>query len=112
MDSQWHASALESFLKEIKKYEYVICMGDFNATDAEQLKIKDEGFNLANVGNQGWFGTTAGSLTLDGRAGAPDKNIDNIITSKNIKIMNVDVPDNGLTSYDHLPVIADLIITW
>lgn len=109
---QWHTKALDIFLEEIKKYEYVICMGDFNATDQEQMRFREEGFNMANGGYQGWFSTAAGSLKLHGRAGAVDKNIDNIVTSSNIKIMNVSVPQTGLNDYDHLPVIADLIITW
>ncbi|MCK3685134.1 hypothetical protein [Maribellus sp. YY47] len=37
--------------------------------------------------------------------------IDNIITSKNIKIMNISAPYTGLNDYDHLPIIADIIIT-
>lgn len=109
---EWHTDALKAFLGEIQKYEYVICMGDFNATDEEQLKFREAGFNMANGGYQGWHGTTAGSLTLDGRAGGKDRNIDNIITSSNIKIMNVSVPYTGLNDHDHLPVIADLIVTW
>lgn len=109
---EWHKPALDAFIAEMKKYEYLICMGDMNATDAEQLLFREAGFNMANGGYQGWFGTAAGSLKLDGRAGGADKNIDNIITSKNIKIMNVSVPHTGLNDQDHLPVIADVIITW
>lgn len=109
---EWHSQALDTFLEEVKKYEYVICMGDFNATDAEQMRFREEGFNMANGGYQRWFGTAAGSLKLEGRAGGADKNIDNIITSKNIKIMNVSVPYTGLNDQDHLPVIADVVITW
>jgi endonuclease/exonuclease/phosphatase family metal-dependent hydrolase len=109
---EWHKPALDSFLAEMKKYEYLICMGDMNATDAEQLRFREEGFHMANGGHQGWFGTAAGSLKLDGRTGGADKNIDNIITSKNIKIMNVSVPHTGLNDQDHLPVMADVVIAW
>lgn len=109
---EWHTDALDAFLEEAQKYEYVIAMGDYNATDEEQMKFREAGFNMANGGYQGWHGTTAGSLTLDGRSGGKDRNIDNIITSSNIKIMNVSVPYTGLNDHDHLPVIADLIITW
>ena len=108
----WHAPALDSILMEMKKYEYLICFGDFNASDAEQLRFQEEGFNIANGGYQGWFGTANGSLRLSGLSGGPDKNIDNIMTSKNIKIMNISAPHTGLNDQDHLPVIADLIITW
>lgn len=107
-----HAPALDSLLVEMKKYEYLICMGDMNAKDAEQLRFKEEGFNIANGGYQGWFGTAAGSLRLAGHAGGADKNIDNIITTKNIKIMKVSAPHTGLNDQDHLPIIADLVITW
>lgn len=107
-----HAPALDSLLAEMKKYEYLICMGDMNAKDAEQLRFKEEGFNIANGGHQGWFGTAFGSLKLAGREAGADKNIDNIITTQNIKIMNVSAPQTGLNDQDHLPIIADLIITW
>lgn len=30
-------------------------MGDMNSSDEEQMKFIDEGFNIANGGNQGWF---------------------------------------------------------
>ncbi len=107
-----HAPALDSLLVEMKKYEYLICMGDMNANDAEQLRFKEEGFNIANGGYQGWFGTAVGSLRLTGHEGGANKNIDNIITTRNIKIMNVSAPKTGLNDQDHLPVMADLIITW
>ena len=109
---EWHTAALDALLAEMKKYEYVICFGDFNATDEEQLRFRDAGFNIANGGHQGWLGTAWGSLKLSGLRGAPDKNIDNIMTSPNIKIMNVSVPLTGLNDHDHLPVLADLVITW
>ena len=109
---EWHAAALDALLAEMKQYEYVICFGDFNATDEEQLRFRDAGFNLANGGHQGWFGTAWGSLTLSGLRGAPDKNIDNIMTSPNIKIMNVSAPRTCVNDQDHLPVFADLVITW
>lgn len=109
---EWHAAALDSLMATMQQYEYLICFGDFNATDDEQLRFKEAGFNLANGGHQGWFGTAAGSLKLTGRQGGPDKNIDNIMTTSNIKIMNVSAPYTGLNDHDHLPVLADLIITW
>ena len=42
----------------------------------------------------------------------PDRHIDNIITSENIKIMNINAPLSYLNDFDHLPIIADLIITF
>ena len=106
---EFHEQATNDMIAEMKKYEYLICMGDMNAFDATQLRFQTEGFNIANGGYQGWL-VTAPQNKASGR---PDgHHIDNIITSKNIKIMNVKAPDAGLSSLDHLPVIADLIFTW
>lgn len=107
-----HIAALEALIKELKKHEYFICMGDINALDAEQLNFQKEGFNIANGGNMGWFGTAGGQNLLAGRSGSPNSNIDNIITSKNIKIFNVSAPQTGLNDLDHLPILADLIVSW
>jgi endonuclease/exonuclease/phosphatase family metal-dependent hydrolase len=93
--------AVKDLITEMKKYEYLICMGDMNADDKTQLHYQEEGFNIANGGYEGWY-RTAGSIL----------HLDNIITSPNIKIMNVSAPETGLNDLDHLPVIADLIITW
>ena len=70
------------------------------------------GFNYANGGNIGWFSTTPGSESLTGYKGNQDRNIDNIVTSSNIKIMNVHSPKTGLNDLDHKPVIADVVVTW
>src|SRR5690606_39453304 len=88
----WHKPSLDSLISELKKHEYFICLGDMNAFDAGQLRFVEEGFNMANGGNMGWFGTAAATNIAAGRKGGADTNIDNIITSKNIKIMNVSVP--------------------
>lgn len=108
---EWHARAVDSLIAEMKKYKYLICMGDMNATDAEQLRFQEEGFNIANGGAQGWFPTGRSSLTLHGLSDSPDRHLDNIITSGNIKIMNISAPFTGLNDFDHLPVLADIIIT-
>lgn len=109
---EWHDRSLEKLIGELKKYEYFICMGDINAKDENQLKFVEAGFNMANGGHLGWFSTSASALTKTGRTGEPNTNIDNIITSSNIKIFNVSAPKTGLNDLDHLPVIADLVITW
>jgi len=44
-------------------------------------------------------------------SGRIDVNIDNIVTSENIKIMKVEAPNTGLNDLDHLPVIAEIIIS-
>ncbi|MCE6991439.1 endonuclease/exonuclease/phosphatase family protein [Dyadobacter sp. CY323] len=107
----WHVPALNAFIEDLKQYEYFICFGDMNSSDAEQMHFREAGFNMANGGHQGWFGTASGTLISEGRQGQADKNIDNIVTSKNIKIMNVSAPRTGINDFDHLPVIADIIIT-
>jgi endonuclease/exonuclease/phosphatase family metal-dependent hydrolase len=109
---EWHAPSLDALIAELKKYEYFICLGDINAFDDAQLKFVKEGFNMANGGHMGWFTTAGGTMSATGRKGSPNTNIDNIITSKNIKIMNVSAPFTGLNDLDHLPVLADVVITW
>jgi hypothetical protein len=105
---QAHDTALTTFINDLKQYEYFICLGDMNCTNVEQWKFQEAGFNIANGGNLGWYCTAPTGRTM----GKADINIDNIITSKNIKIMNVAAPFTGLNDNDHLPVIADVIITW
>lgn len=106
-----HAAALDSVIKELKKFKYFILFGDTNSSDAEILRFQKEGFNIANGGYQGWFATASGGVSLMGMVDAPNKHIDNIITSKNIKIMKVSGPHTGLNDMDHLPLIADVVVT-
>ena len=108
--AEGHKRALDSIIAELKKYEYFICFGDMNASDAEILHFREAGFNIANGGDQGWF-TTSMSVILDRMKDGPNRHIDNIITSSSIKIMNVSAPHTGLNDLDHLPLIADIIIT-
>ncbi|WP_346237705.1 endonuclease/exonuclease/phosphatase family protein [Niabella insulamsoli] len=106
-----HAAALDALTAQLKKFKYFICFGDMNATDEEILKFPEAGFNIANGGHQGWFVTAAGGVLLDRMKDGPNRHIDNIITSGNIKIMKVDAPYTKLNDLDHLPVLADVIIT-
>jgi endonuclease/exonuclease/phosphatase family metal-dependent hydrolase len=108
----WHKPSLELFIKELKKYEYFICFGDTNSSDEEILGFSEARFNIANGGAQGWFVTGPGGPKKKGMADAPNTHIDNIITSKNIKIMNVSAPHTTLNDMDHLPVLADVVISW
>jgi endonuclease/exonuclease/phosphatase family metal-dependent hydrolase len=103
-----HEQAVIDLITEMKKYEYLICMGDMNAVDKTQLHFQEVGFNIANGGYEGWHCTNP---PCD-RTEKDILHIDNIITSKNIKIMNVSAPETGLSDRDHWPIIADLIITW
>src|SRR5690606_7098331 len=109
---EWHNSSLDSLIAELKKYEYFICLGDINANDENQLRFVKEGFNMANGGHMGWFSTAASANLIAGRRGGANTNIDNIITSNNIKIMNVSAPLTRVNDLDHLPVLADVVITW
>lgn len=109
----WHDRSLDSLVNLLKKHKHFICMGDMNAADASQLKFTAAGFNMANGGHLGWFATAAGTNTAEGRTGAvPNRSIDNIVCSSNIKIMNVSAPLTYLNDLDHLPVLADLTVTW
>lgn len=107
--AEWHDRSLNALIEEIKKYEYVICMGDINAKDANQLKFTEAGFNMANGGYQGFFVTAPAGKAKGKTDGI---HIDNIITSKNIKILNVKVPETTLTEQDHYSILADVLITW
>lgn len=104
-----HAKAINDMTAEMKKYEYLICMGDMNAFDTTQLNFQKEGFSIANGGYQGFLCTAPKSKRMGRKDGL---HIDNIITTRNIKIMNVSAPGAGLTEDDHYPVIADVVITW
>jgi len=104
-----HDSSIDALIVEMKKYEYLICGGDMNANDKSQRKFIEAGFNMANGGNEGWK-CTAASKCADGSADS-SSHIDNIVTTHNIKIMNVSAPMTGLNDTDHLPVLADVIIT-
>lgn len=106
-----HAAALDSLIATLKAYKYFICFGDTNSSDEEILRFAAAGFNIANGGPQGWLVTGPGKVRLEGMKDGPNRHIDNIITSSNIKIMNVSAPYTKLNDMDHLPVIADVIIT-
>lgn len=108
----WHDESLNHLIELLSQYEYFICMGDINAKDDNQKKFLEAGFNMANGGAMGWFTTAQGNAASSGYAGGENMNIDNIITSSNIRIMGVSAPKTGLNDLDHLPVLADLIITW
>lgn len=109
---QWHDDSLKKLIDLLKGYEYFICLGDMNASDENQLLFTAAGFNIANGGNMGWFPTAGGTSSATGFQGKENVNIDNIVTSSNIKIMNVRAPKTGLNDLDHLPVLADVVITF
>jgi beta-glucanase (GH16 family) len=107
------SKSLDILIREIERYDYVICGGDMNAVDADQCRFTAAGFNMANGGNGEWFNTTS-NVAIYGRPvpGRPDGgHIDNIVTTKNIKLMRVSAPATGLNDTDHFPVMCDAIIT-
>lgn len=108
---EWHDESLQSLISLLETYEYFICMGDMNAKDKNQEKFLEKGYNMANGGNMGWFATAAGNSSRTGYKGKENVNIDNIITSSNMKIMKVRAPKTGLNDLDHLPIIAEVVIT-
>ncbi|GAB3012876.1 hypothetical protein GCM10027051_15050 [Niabella terrae] len=106
-----HEKALKALIAELKKLKYFVCFGDTNSSDKDLLGFPAAGFNMANGGSQGWFVTAAGDVLLQGMKDGPNRHIDNIITSGNIKIMKVSAPYTTLNDQDHLPVLADIIIS-
>jgi len=98
--------AIEALIKEMKKYEYVICGGDMNASDENQRKFSDAGFNIANGGESGWFLTYPENFVT----GNGSYHLDNIVTSRNITIKNVSAPITSLNDNDHYPMLADVIV--
>ena len=109
---QWHDGSLQKLIDLLKGFEYFICMGDMNSFDDDQLLFTKAGFNMANGGNMGWFPTAGGTSSATGYQGKENVNIDNIVTSADIKIFNVRAPHTGLNDLDHLPILADLVITF
>lgn len=99
-------SSIDALIEELKKHKYLICAGDLNAPDRNVLKIKGVGFNVANGGDEGWFCTAAVRCSTT----TNDVHIDNIITTRNIKISRVAAPNTGLNDLDHLPIMADVAI--
>jgi endonuclease/exonuclease/phosphatase family metal-dependent hydrolase len=98
--------------------EYFIMFGDFNPEPGEEdslFKIfSDAGYNLANCG---WFGkyytwsTTRSDLDTDDPPQGTVYYIDNIITSSNITIENVErLTVFSKLSSDHIPIKARLRI--
>ena len=105
--AEHHEPSLQSMIEEMKKYEYLICAGDMNAPDENQLRFQNEGFTIANGGAEGWHCTAAGGRE---RGRTYNLNIDNIVTTKNIQIMNISAPEPGLNDHDHFPLLAELLI--
>lgn len=109
---EWHDQAMKDLINLLSQFEYFICLGDMNAFDKSQKLFLKAGFNMANGGYLGWFPTASGRVATSGYRGNRNDNIDNIVTSDNIKIMNVSATKTGLNDLDHRPIIANVVITW
>jgi hypothetical protein len=86
------------------KVKYQVLVGDFNADqNTTEWKTFAKNFNLSNGQNGIWHDTFIGEDdTMNVNS------IDNIITSKNIKISNVHTLKT--TASDHVPLVADLTL--
>ncbi|KRN98006.1 hypothetical protein IV57_GL001350 [Companilactobacillus kimchiensis] len=85
--------------------EYKVIVGDFNADrNTTDWKIFADKFNLAN----GQEGVWRDTYIVDDDPTMRVNSIDNIITSKNITISNVQTVYS--TESDHIPLIADLTL--
>lgn len=87
----------------LEKCEYGILCGDFNAFSIEEFTTHFSDFNLSNHGHYGDFNTwpVEGWTTWN-------HCLDNIITTKNIKIVNVYMGEIAMS--DHKPLISELLI--
>lgn len=94
---------MEELANILKKCEYGVLCGDFNAFSIDEFTTHFSEFNLANHGYYGDFNTW--SVT-----GWESWNhcLDNIITTKSIKITNVLMGEIAMS--DHKPLIAEIEI--
>ena len=91
---------------EMAQHEYCILCGDFNAADVSEFE-EFNAFNMANCGDYGvidtWF--------IGGTSEWENHAIDNIITTKNILIQNVEIGKYDMDFFsDHVPIVATLKI--
>lgn len=103
LDDTTRTAQLAAIATYISQNEYCVVCGDFNIDAMTELEVF-EGYNVANGGNFGTFETL-----ISGSTSATCRSIDNIITTSNIKILNVEVPEVVLS--DHAPLLATLKIT-
>lgn len=102
-NAETRATQMQELITTANNYEYCIMAGDFNVdTNSSEYSIfTDANYKIANCGYFGVFNTWAGE-------GSSIKPIDNIITSPNIFINNIEVIDEYIS--DHYPVITNLTI--
>lgn len=87
----------------LEKCEYGILCGDFNAFSIDEFTNHFGDFNIANHGYFGDFETWPADSSY---WASWNKCLDNIITTKSIKIVNVEMGEVDMS--DHIPLIAEL----
>lgn len=102
-DDEMRAKERAELIKVLKNCEYGVLMGDFNARSIDDFNDFSE-FNNANHGYYGDFKTWPAAKESD--SNWPNGCIDNIITTKNIKIINVFMGEIAMS--DHKPLIAEI----
>lgn len=102
-DDEMRAKERAELIKVLKNCEYGILMGDFNARSIDDFNDFSE-FNIANHGYYGDFETWPAAKESD--SNWPNGCIDNIITTKSIKIINVLMGEIAMS--DHKPLIAEI----
>jgi hypothetical protein len=86
------------------KVKYQVLVGDFNADqNTTEWKTFSKDFNISNGKDGLWRDTFIGEDDT-----MKVNSIDNIITSKNIKISNIHTIKS--TASDHIPLVADLTL--
>lgn len=96
----------EELLRVMREEEHVILMGDFNAYSVSEFALfQKAGYRIANGGEFGTFDTWT---NFDKPSSWKNKAIDNIIVSRDIRILNVSVDRRDLS--DHSMLIADLVL--
>lgn len=102
-DDEMRSKERAELIQVLKNCEYGVLMGDFNARSIDDFNDFSE-FNVANHGYYGDFKTWPAANEID--LGWPNGCIDNIITTKSIKITNVLMGEIAMS--DHKPLIAEL----
>ena len=96
----------EELLRVMSEEEHVILMGDFNAYSVSEFEhFQKAGYRLANGGEFGTFDTWT---NFDKPSSWKNRAIDNIIVSRDIRILNVSVDRRDLS--DHSMLVAELVL--
>lgn len=96
---------MEELAEVLRECDYGVLTGDFNAFSIDEFTNHFGDFNIANHGYFGDFETWPSDSSY---WASWNKCLDNIITTKNIKIENVYMGDVDMS--DHKPLVAELLI--